>query len=128
MKIRIKVTKEILKRSMMCGTDQLENSKAVSEGCAIALACQEIFPNCHVGGRYIKDKPYYSTANWKIKMPREAIEFINSFDRLYNTPKRRLELPELEFEIELTDETFDSLDINIDEAIEIINNSKTLAL
>lgn len=40
MKIKIKVTKDILKRSMMCGVNDCE----VSRNCAISLAVREIAP------------------------------------------------------------------------------------
>jgi hypothetical protein len=52
MKIKIKVTKDILRKSMMCGVAEsrgLTEDKYTSVGnCAIAVAVRDVFPNAHV--------------------------------------------------------------------------------
>ena len=61
-----------------------------------------------------------------IYLPLNATSFIINFDNLNETPEKRLDLPEFEFEVELTDKIIES--INIDEVKEIIKDSKTLEL
>lgn len=123
-KLKIKVTKDILRRSMMCGTNTIY--ECVSQNCAIALACREIFPGCDVGSDGIEGVDVIKTNYWKIRLPSEAGEFISKFDRLVFTPEERLNLPELEFEVELNDDVLAC--INIDEAKEVLKTSETLKL
>lgn len=134
MKILIKVTKEILEKSKMCG----RNSKydLIGANCAIALAIREIFPSAHICISYI-DPFYYYYDNLRrtplsiecnrfnhIKLPLEASKFIYKFDR--STPKGRVKLDELSFEIDIPQSIIDK--IGISEAKEIINKSQTLEL
>lgn len=128
-KLKIKVTKDILRRSMMCGTKSYKG--LVSQGCAISLACQEVFPECSVSA-YISNgarvREGIDKVEWFIKLPHEARLFVGRFDELSATPEQRLDLPGLEFEVELTDEVLEALPINIDEAKRIIEGSETLEL
>ena len=142
MRIKIKVTKEILRESMMCSTSEFKlnetwkkNGKlhsSPSQNCAVALACQDIFPLCDMGYTRITNtwrmETNIDSKEWEIGVPIHVTRFIGDFDRLSGSPQKRLDLPELEFEIELTDKVIDALPINIDEAIKIINQSKTLEL
>jgi len=138
MNIKIKVTKEILRRSMDCDKDMTSN-------CAIAMAVIDIMPTAEVctaldadenrlpievsgHSDYViclikSEKPLLFV---RTDLPQEACDFIDTFDDL--SPRERLKMPELEFEVELTDEMIDVLPINIDEAISIIQNSETLEL
>lgn len=115
MKILIKVTKEILERSAMCGhTTETRDSK--SYNCAVALAAQEIFPGCqvcpwgiHYGG---------------VSMKHDAERFIAVFD--LSEPAQRLLLQPQSFEIEVPQEVIEK--IGIGEVYRILSESKTLEL
>jgi hypothetical protein len=119
MKIKIKVTHEILKRSMMCGT----NNAIIAKNCAIALAVREILPKAAVTTQYIFTN---ETLEYVIPLPAVAQIFIGKFDRLKSTPEKRLLMPELEFEVTLNEDVLNS--INIEQAIKAIQESKTLEL
>ena len=119
MKLKIKVTKDVLKRSINCNSLQA----GVSKNCAIAVAIRDIFPNASVG---VFDMYILGVGN--VDLPENAREFISKFDMLTNRKHERLFLDPIEFEIELTDEQVDLLPINIDEAKSIIEDSQTLEL
>lgn len=126
-KLKIKVTKQILKDSMMCGTK--EGELVNTRNCAVALAVREILPNVGVCQSFIdiyneNDNIVYSIND----LPIEVSNFITKFDNLRQEPEKRLELPELEFEFEviLPEEYINS--INIEEVKEILKGSKTLEL
>ena len=121
MKLKIKVTKEILERSMWCSTDAAnEGEKGVMGNCAIAVACREIFPKCFVNSDTI------STGSFIIPLPYIAMNLIDEFDNLSHRPLKRLLMQPLEFEVELPDKLIDSIDI--DEVREILKESETLEL
>jgi hypothetical protein len=123
MKIKIKVTKDVLKRSQFCG-----RGTAVSTNCAIAVASQEFFPGCAVtydtmGEPIIR----YLLVNvgWiGILLPPIAERFMKTFDESH--PKQRITMPESAFEIEVPEEVIQS--IGISEAYRILSESKTLEL
>lgn len=122
-KLKIKVTKDILKKSMMCGTDD----QLIVHGCAVALAVREIFPYASVGGDTIS--PYMKAMfnpNHMIELPRSASCFIADFDRLRLQPEKRLDLPELEFEVSLPQSVIDA--VNISELEQTLKTSETLEL
>ncbi len=136
MKITIKITKDILKKSMMCGS--YPTDKNIGQNCAIALAIRDIFPDAHIQ-KYKILTNYYCKENIlskrglatyveeiNILLPDIASDFIILFDSLRLIPENRLLLPELSFEIEISDELIETIGIN--EAIEIINKSETLEL
>lgn len=116
-KLKIKVTKEILERSKMCGHtgNMLET---IAENCAVALAVRDIFPNVWVERFYIKGlvKP--------ILLPGIATNFIISFDN--TTSADRPNLPEIEFEITIPDAVLEQ--INIEEIRPLLLNHPTLQL
>lgn len=123
MKLKIKVTKEILKASMYCGTEYCETS--VAQNCAIALAVKEIFPDAWVKTNsidFIKNDIYQAS----IPLPINAQNFILEFDRMKNYPKERLAMDEIEFKVTLTNKVLEL--INIDEAKEALKKSSTLEL
>jgi hypothetical protein len=118
MKLQITVTKEILEKSMWCGTGVLANT---AKNCAIALAVRDIFPEATVfplGGIKVNG----SILENGIMLPQLARDFIGEFDNLSSTPEKRLLLNPLEFTVELPEQIVNS--INIDD----IYNSKTLEL
>lgn len=123
-KIKIKVTKEVLKRSMWCSTKPgvIECAK----NCAIAIAVRDIFPDATVG---ISTMGFGFATDLSVNLPEIACKFIISFDSLRNKPEMRLGLPELEFEIEIPDKILDQIgNGNIEEVKTIIQNSETLEL
>lgn len=74
MKLKIKVTKDILERSKMCST-------MIGENCAIALAVRDIFPNAWVEEADIM--PHFPKQNFSeyIPLPLSAKMFIEQFDK-----------------------------------------------
>ncbi len=126
MKLLIKVTKDVLQRSMMCGT---KGSKGlVVENCAVALAVRDIFPDAKVKSYSITpfSNLYPIQQRQTIPMPGIAIRFIEDFDSLKGKPELRLELPEFSFEINIPDFVLDH--IGIKEITDIIEKSETLEL
>jgi hypothetical protein len=137
MKLKIKVTKEILERSAMCGYRDGGPDNIIGQNCAIALAVREIFPTAQVCSNFIRERWVPGTleycldnpeqtpeCGWFIPLPENAKKFIRAFD-IYG-PSIRTSLPEIEFEITLTDEVLAT--INIDQVKEILKSSTTLEL
>lgn len=122
MKIKIKVTKDVLRRSMMCGV----NGGLISKNCGIAVAVQEIFPNCQVtyDGDFGHLPVIYLGWERKIKLPKEAEDFMKAFDKLEETPSERLNLPEISFDIDVPDNIIQS--IGISQVYKVLSESKTL--
>ena len=81
MKLKIKVTKDVLKRSINCNSLQA----GVSKNCAIAVAIRDIFPNASVG---VFDMYILGVGN--VDLPENAREFISKFDMLTNRKHERL--------------------------------------
>jgi len=120
--MKIKVTKEILKKSMWCGTSAGRGQ--IITNCAVALAVRDIFPRATVGYSSIS-----TGFNKIITMPPEVKLFIEYFDTLKYAPEERLKMSELEFEIEIPDEIISKIgNGNIEEVKTIIRNSETLEL
>src|SRR4026209_2272968 len=97
---KINVTKEILESSQECGSHN--DIERIGEKCAIALALKDIFPEVFVTGNYIYPLGIQESTQCddiKIAMPKVAQDFIQVFDSLCFRHKRRLLLPEFEFEI-----------------------------
>lgn len=113
-KLKIKVTKEILERSKMCEMDKL-----IYENCAIACAIKDIFPLSKVWKTYI-ELPF----DIRIHLPQEAIIFISAFDMF--APCMRLTMQPIEFEIEIPDTVIEK--INIEELRPLLENHPTLEL
>jgi hypothetical protein len=109
-KLKIKVTKDIYQRSMMCGVIPDINAP-ITENCAVALAIRDIFPNASVTHREII--PFAAVGNYDfgISLPHAARQLIGMFDACKNTPQYRLTLPEIEFEVEIPDEVLEHIDI-----------------
>lgn len=111
--LKIKVTKEILERSKMCGSGNLNPS----QNCAIALAVRDIFPDATIGVECI----HVGRVIW---LPMEAQKFIERFDRI--GPLERLRMEEIEFEVKVPDEVINQ--INIEELRPLLENHPTLQL
>lgn len=121
MKLLIKITKEVLEATKMCG---INNSDIISS-CAISYACRKLFPKCFTNGGIIgivgknnklQDITIIAT------LSKEAMQFICLFD--VNTPEDRVKMKPFEFEIELTKEALDLITIN--EITEVLKESTTL--
>lgn len=116
MKLKINITKEILRRSMYCGVAKhnlpenvqhnYETENGVSQNCAIALAVRDVFPNADVGTEtlcfdsdsYVDKKIEYYSCN----LPVMAINFIQQFDRMKSVDcEDRLDMEEFSFEIKV---------------------------
>jgi hypothetical protein len=128
MKILIKITKDVLKRSAMCGIEKLYKG----DSCAVALAIidflpyssvgkNEVYPFYHSPINYYKLLPKYEDA---IKLPSAAEEFISTFDAL--SPEQRIEMPEISFEIEVPDSVIQK--IGIGQVYKVLSESKTMEL
>ncbi len=113
--MRIHITKDVLKRSMLC-EDQVHN-----QNCAIALAIRDIFPRACVWVSCIAEDDIEI-----IQLPVEAQKFIRAFDSLSKNPSARLDLPEFSFDIEVPEEVVNS--IGLSEVEKILKESKTLEL
>ena len=125
MRLKIKITKEVLEATKMCGTKgfMLEGSRNHfdSQNCAITYACRKLFPNCYTR----KYNIYIGKGNEEIiiaDLPQIAIDFISVFDKA--TPVERVKMKPFEFEVELIKEALDL--ITIDEITKILETSTTL--
>lgn len=125
MKLKIKITKEVLEATKMCGIGdfKLPGSKTniVSFNCPITYACRKLFPTCSTCLDDIRDK---DGSLLIALLPQEAINFIRNFDN--SSPKERIEMEPFEFEVELTQEALDL--ISIDEITEVLKESTTLEI
>lgn len=95
MKLKLKITKEILIRSRLC------TSSDVVDNCAFALAFKEIVPFTQVGSgtTTFLDKTGDTIGRYNHKQDQSI--FINNFDS--NTSEGRMLMPEQEFEVEIPD-------------------------
>ncbi len=125
--LKIKVTKDILEKSKMCGVGyqgySTQDKLKPSENCAIALAVRDIFPNASVGYNEIIFDVEDKDSDWTFTTA-PMFEFISEFDRA--TPMERPFLPEKEFELKIPDAVIEK--INIEELMPILKNHPTLEL
>lgn len=125
MKLTIKITKEVLEATKMCGTGT--DLYAVNENCAVAYAIRKLFPIAKVGRYEISfDGQQPSFSKVRSRLPNAATLFIDEFDKLRDAHEARLLLPEFSFDIEVPDSVIES--IGIEQAKEIISKSSTLEL
>lgn len=122
MKILIKITKDVLRRSMMCKALHA----ATSSNCAIALAVRDLLPNMHIGFTHIHNSSDLCNGTAIIELPLVAQLFITKFDSLADYPEERLTLPEFSFELKLPADVIES--ISIGEVYRVLSESKTLEL
>lgn len=126
-RLKIKVTKDVIKRAMWCGTNNSEGR--VFTNCAIALAIRDLFPDFVVGNvgedELVIAAPEtmysYSTV---CALPDIAKRFIDAFDWLLYTPEKRLELDPIEFEVDIPEKYFPE----ISEVHKILANCQTMEL
>lgn len=110
-KLKIKVTKEILERSMLCGLiPDSEINQGYNQNCAIALATKDIFQDVSVTASNLC--VFLNDGYWKIPLPRQAKSFIRAFDCFMKKPEWRMQMRELEFEIALPDDLIEEIDIS----------------
>jgi len=120
-KLKIKVTKDVLERSKMCGV--VKHFRG--DSCAIALAVRDVFPEASVGFHQIF--PLGVAKGWQnieIPITSEVTQYIKDFDG--TDPADRPNLPEIEFEITIPDEVI--AQINIEEIRPLLVNHPTLEL
>jgi len=127
MKLKIKITKEVLEATKMCGTKDfmLKDSIGYSQSgnCAVTYACRKLFLNCYTSDKiYICDE--YGQVTKIASLPQIAMDFVWLFDRV--TSEKRVKMKPFEFEIELTKEALDL--ITIDEITKVLETSTTLEI
>jgi hypothetical protein len=145
MKLKIKVTREIICQAALCGkTDEYKilegGTKLITENCAIAVAIRELFPEASVGGERIYPWGYghfssnmmcaektgygyiYQTEN-SILLPPVAQEFIRAFDTA-SVWQRVDEMEPVEFEINIPSTILDK--ITIDDLTRVTETSEFL--
>jgi len=125
MKLKIKITQEVLEATKMCGINKfmLEDSTndTKNQNCAITYACRKLFPDCCTGLTQIFGKfDDFEIAN----LPKKATDFIEQFDT--STPEERVKMKPFEFEVELTEEVLDL--ISIDQITKVLEKSTTLEI
>jgi hypothetical protein len=123
-KLKIKVTKDILYESRFCGKG-VGGAKAVGVSCAVSLAVRDVFPLAFVSREKIKvDGAFDNSEYAPIHLPVEAVRYIEQFDT--STISERLNMDEIEFEVEIPDSILEK--INIDEIKPLLINHPTLKL
>lgn len=111
MKLKIKVTKEVIKQAMWCGTIQAMGDTA--RNCAVAIAIRDIFPEACVG----EDNLYITERELRgIPIPFEAERFIQCFDNLRVQPEFRLCMNPMEFDLDIPNWAIDQINIEALEA------------
>lgn len=131
MKIKVKVTEEILRESANYGTIHIGATEApygtigysLATNCAIARAIREIFPEASVGyagihpGLLKEGEPY-------IDLPMEAASLMIEFD--ISTPAQRREMTPAEFEIDVPSYVIHR--IGISQVYKVLSESRTMEL
>lgn len=136
MRIKINVTKEILKQSMYCNYDpgtgkRLSNNESnTGRNCGIANVICDLLPYAWVSNESIwifDEEPSYklvlkTMVSVRVKLPIKAICFIQEFDKLL--PDDRALMDPISFGIDIPDEVINRIGIN--EVESILLNSLTL--
>lgn len=135
MKFQLTITKDILKRSAMCGAFA-SNPRPLN--CAFALAFNELVPNVWVKNTHTiflkkvtEDLPWladFTSSNIVavVENTDPQKEFISLFDT--TTPVGRIELPEQTFEVEIPEEVINYWFKDASEIAQKIANSEVLQL
>lgn len=127
MKFKIRITKEVIDKSLKCNTNNID----FPQNCAFAVAFNELIPGATVTQSYTN---FYDVNNkrigvWNYGQEREDIEsFINTFDDMQKNPQERYSLVGQEFEIEIPQKVIDYWYSDIVEVIQKIINSEILQL
>ena len=130
MKIKIKITKAVLRESADCSPKKhLATGKSVGENCAFAVAVRDLLPRAAVG--YTSIFPfgtgYHPDHPSTFSISHEMTEFIKKFDR--SSEVERLAFNEEEFELDLPEWVVGKIgDENIEEVKRLISTSPTLEL
>jgi hypothetical protein len=126
MKLKIKITKEVLNATKMCGIDKFKlkgsEDNENSSNCAITYAFRKLFPKCITEETRVI---LYNDVDETITiagLPNIVFDFILLFDGA--TPNERVKMKPFEFEIELTKEALEL--ITIDEITKVLETSTTL--
>ena len=98
--LTVSITKHIIARSYRCGTEN--EIDMIGNHCPIALALIERYPDVFVSGTHIH--PFGDESDVAFPLPAEAVDFLQRFDSLADTPEERMGLPELTFEVALQEE------------------------
>lgn len=126
-KLKITVTKEILKRSSYCGIGEdaldINICESIQTNCAIALAVRDIWPKARVDYDYIYPFGKEGVATM-IALPKKISNWINRFDDA--TPRGRERMKPFSFDVEIPDKVIKK--INIDEIRALLQNHSTLEL
>lgn len=127
MKVLIKVTKEVLEKSKMCGLERGENYLPPPTNCAIAVAVRELFPQSSVGrdAIIIPTKDFLISKSIRILLPSKAQAFIVHFDTRLN-PEERVAMSPISFEVDVPDAVIERIGIN--QAYKVLSESKTLEM
>ena len=121
MKILIKVTRDVLERSKMCGF----TTGLITENCMLALAFRDLFSDACV---YIDEVYLLGGIGWSAKdriiLPQIAVKNRDQFDSIQ--PHQRVLMSPFSFEIEVPEYVISK--IGIGEIYRVLSESKTLEL
>jgi hypothetical protein len=120
MKLKIKITKSVIDRSLNCGTD----GRSISQSCGIAVAIRDLFPKAAIWGEDWTSNTSLSCQF--IKSTEDMKDFVIEFDSYLGDVQKLYSLVGKEFEIDIPDEIID--EIGISQATQIINTSESLEL
>lgn len=136
MKIKIHITKEVLRESMYCERGE----KEVGFNCAVSVAVQKIFPLSFTSIKYLffmneeeykREIAYRSTHEtydlgslFTAELPAKATMFIVEFDN--SSPEERERMQPMSFEIDVPEEVINR--IGLDEVKKLLSESKTMEL
>jgi hypothetical protein len=123
MRVLIKITKEVLERSKMCGIEK----KYIGDSCAVAVAIIDLFPSAQIGKTFaflMSDGVYRVDGLSKIYLPVSAAEFIFAFDNL--NPEERVLMYPFSFEIEVPEYVIER--IGISTIYKVLSESSTMEM
>ncbi|MDW0189351.1 MAG: hypothetical protein QOA70_06840 [Nitrososphaeraceae archaeon] len=127
MKILVKVTRDVLERSKMCGIDK-DEWIMIPYNCAVSLAIIELFPSACTETLYcyLLGENDSSTNNENsmdaVVLPSYVSDFIVEFDGL--TPDERVLMSPFSFEIEVPEYVIQK--IGIGQIYKVLSESSTL--
>lgn len=103
MKFKITITKDVIDKSLMCGTFQFKES--VSQNCALAICYNQLIPDVGVGYPNV----YFSMGLNVVKeyMPQDQLNFIDAFDNMMCNHMQRYTLVGQTFDVEIPDEVIE---------------------
>lgn len=109
MEFIIIITKEVIDKSLRCGTSP--EDVMVTKNCAFALAYRELIPHTFVGNsivEFYKDEPSIISSPFGSKiLTKPQVDFIREFDFLRVKPLERYQFVGRTFEVEIPDEVIE---------------------